>query len=89
MLIIWHLTREPECCFSKGNTYDFIFTHFDGTGVGPLVIKMLSLSGIMAGIVLLQSAMPSAVFNYIFADRFNRESDKVAAVILQSTLIMR
>ena len=58
-----------------------------GLGLGLLVIEMLSLSGIMAGIVLLQSAMPSAVFNYIFADRFNRESDKVAAVILQSTLI--
>ena len=58
-----------------------------GLGLGFLVIEMLSLSGIMAGIVLLQSAMPSAVFNYVFADRFNRESDKVAAVILQSTLI--
>ena len=58
-----------------------------GLGLGLLVIEMLSLSGIMAGIVLLQSGMPSAVFNYIFADRFNRESDKVAAVILQSTLI--
>ena len=58
-----------------------------GLGLGLLVIEMLSLSGIMAGIVLLQSAMPSAVFNYIFADLFNRESDKVAAVILQSTLI--
>ena len=58
-----------------------------GLGLGLLVIEMLRLSGIMAGIVLLQSAMPSAVFNYIFADRFNRESDKVAAVILQSTLI--
>ena len=58
-----------------------------GLGLGLLVIEMLSLSVIMAGIVLLQSAMPSAVFNYIFADRFNRESDKVAAVILQSTLI--
>ena len=58
-----------------------------GLGLGLLVIEMSSLSGIMAGIVLLQSAMPSAVFNYVFADRFNRESDKVAAVILQSTLI--
>lgn len=58
-----------------------------GLGLGLLVIETMSLSGIMAGIVLLQSAMPSAVFNYIFADRFNRESDKVAAVILQSTLI--
>ena len=58
-----------------------------GIALGLTAITLLDLSGILAGIVLLQSAMPSAVFNYIFADRFNRESDKVAAVILQSTLI--
>jgi hypothetical protein len=58
-----------------------------GISLGILVINLLGLSGVLAGIVLLQSAMPSAVFNYIFADRFDREPDKVAAVILQSTLI--
>ena len=58
-----------------------------GIALGLMAITLLDLSGILAGIVLLQSAMPSAVFNYIFAERFNRESDKVAAVILQSTLI--
>jgi len=58
-----------------------------GISLGLLVINLLGLSGVLAGIVLLQSAMPSAVFNYIFADRFDREPDKVAAVILQSTLI--
>ena len=58
-----------------------------GICLGLFVITLLDLSGILAGIVILQSAMPSAVFNYIFAERFNRESDKVAAVILQSTLI--
>ena len=31
--------------------------------------------------------MPAAVFNYVFAERYNRDPDKVAAVILQSTLL--
>jgi predicted permease len=31
--------------------------------------------------------MPAAVFNYVFAERFDREPDKVAAVILLSTLL--
>jgi predicted permease len=58
-----------------------------GVGLGLLVIWLLDLDGVGAGVVLLQSSMPSAVFNYIFADRFGDESDKVAAVILQSTLV--
>ncbi|MBT7336052.1 MAG: AEC family transporter [Gammaproteobacteria bacterium] len=58
-----------------------------GLGLGVLAIWLFELEGILAGVVLLQAAMPSAVFNYVFAERYNREPDKVAAVILQSTLI--
>ena len=58
-----------------------------GSALALVVITALNLSGVAAGVVLLQSTMPSAVFNYIFADRFGREPDKVAAVILQSTLV--
>jgi predicted permease len=58
-----------------------------GLGLGVAAIKLFDLSGMLAGVVLLQATMPSAVFNYVFAERFNREPDKVAAVILQSTLI--
>ena len=52
-----------------------------------MAIHVFGLQGIMAGVVLLQATMPSAVFNYVFADRYHRDPDKVAAVILQSTLL--
>ena len=58
-----------------------------GLGLGVLAIWLFELEGIMAGVVLLQATMPSAVFNFVFAERYNREPDKVAAVILQSTLM--
>ncbi len=58
-----------------------------GLVLGLTAIWLFDLSGIMAGVVLLQATMPSAVFNYVFAERYNREPDKVAAVILQSTLM--
>ncbi len=58
-----------------------------GLALGLLAIYLFDLRGMLAGVVLLQATMPSAVFNYVFAERYNREPDKVAAVILQSTLI--
>lgn len=58
-----------------------------GVLLGVSAIWLFDLSGPIAGVVLLQSAMPSAVFNYVFAERFNREPDKVAGVILISTLL--
>ena len=50
-------------------------------------IWIFELDGMLAGVVLLQCTMPAAVFNYVFAERFDREPDKVAAVILLSTLL--
>ncbi|NKB98320.1 MAG: AEC family transporter [Pseudomonadales bacterium] len=58
-----------------------------GFGLALIAIEVFGLTGIAAGVILIQFAMPSAVFNYVFAERFNRDPDKVAAVILQSTLL--
>ncbi|MGI9329042.1 MAG: AEC family transporter [Pseudomonadales bacterium] len=58
-----------------------------GLGLGLLVIRWFELEGTSAGIVLLQATMPSAVFNYVFAERYDRDPEKVAAVIVQSTLL--
>lgn len=58
-----------------------------GFALAVAAIEVFGLSGIAAGVVLIQFSMPSAVFNFVFAEQFNRQPDKVAAVILQSTLL--
>ncbi len=58
-----------------------------GVVIALIAIYALDLDGMLAGVVLLQCTMPTAVFNYVFADRYDREPDKVAAVVLQSTLL--
>ena len=58
-----------------------------GLVLGLAAIYLFDLTGMLAGVVLLQATMPAAVFNYVFAERYNREPDKVAAVILQSTVM--
>ncbi len=58
-----------------------------GFAIGLCAIWLFNLEGVLAGVVILQSTMPAAVFNYVFAERFGGDHDKVAAVVLASTLM--
>lgn len=58
-----------------------------GLLVGLLVAWLLQLEGVERGVVIVQAAMPVAVFNYLFAERFQREPKAVAGMVVMSTLI--
>jgi len=58
-----------------------------GLFFGWVVCELMQLEGVSRNVVLLQSAMPIAVFNYLLALRYNRHPDEVAAMVLLSTLI--
>lgn len=60
---------------------------FGGLALGYLVCLVMNLDGVSKSVVLLQSAMPIAVFNYLLALRYNRQPEEVAAMVLVSTLI--
>ena len=59
-----------------------------GIIVGFLIIFVLGLQGTQAGVVFLLSVMPIAIFNFVFAKQFNRSPEKVAGVIIISTLLI-
>lgn len=50
-----------------------------------LIAELLDLGPVQRGVLILQSAMPVAVFNYLFASRFKREPEEVASMVLIST----
>ena len=58
-----------------------------GVGVGWGVAAGFGLTGVARGVVILQSAMPVAVFNYLFAVRYGREPQVVAGMVVISTLL--
>lgn len=58
-----------------------------GLGVGIGLGWMLGLEGASRGIFVMQCAMPVAVFNYLFAQRYDRTPGDVAAAVVLSTLI--
>jgi predicted permease len=47
----------------------------------------LGLSGVAQGVLVLQGAMPAAVFSYLFAARYERDADDIAGIVLTSTLL--
>jgi predicted permease len=57
-----------------------------GTALG--VGKVLGLAGLPLAVLLLQAAMPTAVFNYLFAARYERHPEEVAGIVLVSTLLV-
>ncbi|MBX3497950.1 MAG: AEC family transporter [Alphaproteobacteria bacterium] len=58
-----------------------------GFAVGLLVAWLFSLTGAARGVLLIQSAMPVAIFNYLFALRYEREPADVAGMIVITTLL--
>jgi predicted permease len=58
-----------------------------GISTGLAVIGLISLSGIEAGAVFLLASMPTAIVNYVFAERYRPDSQQVAGAIVVSTAL--
>lgn len=58
-----------------------------GLLAGILVAWLFSLEGVARGVVILQAAMPAAVFNYMIALHQDRSPRDVAGVVVVSTLL--
>jgi predicted permease len=58
-----------------------------GFGLAVLVAGLFGLQGVDRGVLILQSSMPVAVFNYLLALRYQREPGEVAGMVVLSTLL--
>ena len=58
-----------------------------GFAVGFAVAEALDLEGALRGVVLIESTMPVAVFNYLLAKAYQRGAEEVAAMVVFSTLM--
>ena len=90
----------PLMLIALGNTIGSLKTHnlprAFGLGIARLAISFvvavsvsfaLGLSGVAQGVLVLQGAMPAAVFSYLFAAHYERDADDVAGIVLVSTLV--
>lgn len=58
-----------------------------GFGLGVAVCEAFGLEGAARGVLILQSSMPTAVFNYLVALRWGSHADEVAGMVVISTLM--
>jgi predicted permease len=58
-----------------------------GAACGFAAAAAFGLDGAARGVVVIESSMPAAVFNYLFARLYGNRPDEVAGVILVSTLM--
>lgn len=58
-----------------------------GFTVGVGAAHLLGLQGVARGVVIVECAMPAAVFNYLFAHSYGRRPAEVAGVVVISTAL--
>jgi hypothetical protein len=58
-----------------------------GFTVGVAVASAWGLDGTARGVLIIQSTMPSAVFNYLFAQRYQTAPSDVASIVVLSTAL--
>ena len=60
-----------------------------GPIIGFIIIKLFDLSGFAAGVLLIQSAMPSAILTYLVAEMYSPKKvvDSISSMIVVSTLM--
>ena len=60
-----------------------------GPIIGFLIIKIFNLSGFAAGVLLIQSSMPSAILTYLIASMYSPKEivDNISSMIVVSTLM--
>ena len=58
-----------------------------GFAAGLAVSWAMGLEGVMRGVVILESSMPVAVFNYLWAVRYGNAPEEVAGIVLGSTAL--
>lgn len=58
-----------------------------GFGAGVCVAWMMDLDGVARAAVIIQAAMPTAVFNYLFAVRYDNQPSEVAGIVVVSTVL--
>ena len=58
-----------------------------GWNAGERPVAVLGAGGAARGVLVVECAMPAAVFTYLFAHKHGREADQVAGIVMLSTLM--
>ena len=58
-----------------------------GLTTGLFLVTVLGLEGIEAGAIFLLAAMPSALITYVISQHYGHEPERVAGLVVSSTVL--
>ncbi|MBT5514019.1 MAG: AEC family transporter [Rhodospirillaceae bacterium] len=58
-----------------------------GVAVGWAAAEVFGFEGVARGVVIIECAMPVAVFNFLYAQMYNNRPDEVAGAVVTSTML--
>ena len=58
-----------------------------GFSLSYTICKIFEIDNFIAKVLILQFSMPSAVFNFILSDKYNKSPEKVASIVFVSTIL--
>jgi predicted permease len=58
-----------------------------GVAVAYLLVTLLGIDGIERNVIILSSAMPSAVINFVMSYKYRVQSELVASIVATSTFM--
>ena len=76
--------NDPHTLFKASKnltmlTYGFI--------ISSVICSFFNIDSLLIKVFIIQYSMPSAVFNFILADKYNKNPDRVASIVFVSTLL--
>ena len=58
-----------------------------GACIGLVIASVFELDATARSVLIMQCAMPVAVYNYLFAQKWNNQPEEVASLVIVSTLV--
>jgi predicted permease len=87
MFSLGHKLSETTIVNLNENLLLSSFRLLIGSALGYSICAILGVHGMIAKVMILQFSMPSAVFNFILSDRYNKSPEKVASLVFVSTVL--
>jgi hypothetical protein len=78
---------EPQTTQWRAGAVGASATPLVRTAAALVLLMLFPLSDVQRGAFLLFAALPPAVFNYLLADRFGRDPEKVASIVMAGHLV--
>ena len=87
LMVLGYRLREIKLTSLKVAVLASLLRVVGGFFIAFLIVSLLSISGLVRNIVLLEAAMPSAVMSMILTAKYKRDAGLTASVVLVSTVL--